>query len=113
MAWNMQFPSASVCSSFRFLSAAEWLRSVVILSPGAGTSTQSGSSEKRYARVWAKFVADFCRPLGHEYLPISAATWLAYIRWQAKKGTVHQESLSRYLSVLNLAMEDYVVSKVS
>ena len=42
------------------------------------------STEKRYARIWTEFVTNFCRPLGYEFLPISAATGLAYIRWQAK-----------------------------
>jgi hypothetical protein len=70
------------------------------------------STERGYASIWTKFVNEFCVLFGHEWMPISKETGMAYIRWQADRGAVHQKSLSGYLSVLNCAMIDCVYPEV-
>ena len=69
------------------------------------------STEKGYARVWLQFES-FCSEFSHTPMPTSLSTGMAYIRWQAQRGSVHKDTLTGYLSVINCANSDMMFPDV-
>jgi hypothetical protein len=66
------------------------------------------STERSYANAWSNFLL-VCAETNLVPLLATKATGLAYIAWHTERGTVHQKSLSNYVSAVNRAHEDMLL----
>jgi hypothetical protein len=73
-----------------------------------------GSTALQYGRKYRIFEVEFCAPRGLVACPCGIDTVLAYIGWQAEKGTVAASSLEQYLSAISCRHTDFgLVSPVT
>ena len=66
-------------------------------------------TEKGYASVWKEFEEVFCAERQLSCRPASVQTGMAYVAWQARRGNVHKNSLTNYLSAINCAHRDLLL----
>jgi len=66
-------------------------------------------TERGYASVWKEFVGVFCEERQLPCKPATAETGMAYVAWQARRGAVHKDSLTNYLSAINCAHKDLIL----
>jgi len=69
------------------------------------------STERSYANAWRDWCS-VCAANGRVAMPASASAGVAYIAAHVERGTVHQKSLSGYVSAVNRAHEDMMFPPV-
>ena len=67
----------------------------------------ASSTARNYGLKYREFEVDFCSPRGLCPCPAVEGTILAYIGWQAEKGTVRASSLEQYLSAISCRHTDF------